>query len=50
MVTPPTLTTPLSGTSSALSDRSRVVFPDPDGPTTVVADPDGTVKDNPRRT
>ena len=42
--------TPASAWSSALSVRSTVVLPEPDGPMTAVTVPAGTSNEMPRRT
>ncbi len=47
---PPTRITPASGLSSALSARSSVVLPEPDGPMMAVDVPRGTVNDTPLST
>ena len=43
-------TVPASGVSSTFSDRSTVVLPDPDGPSSAVAVPSAAVKSTPRST
>ena len=43
-------TTPRSGTSSAFSERSTVVLPEPDGPMSTVTEPGPTSRSTPRRT
>ena len=48
--TSPTRITPASGTSSALSVRSSVVLPEPDGPMIAVAVPRCTVNETPLST